>query len=89
LLTCTSGHPIGPCHTTFDDIIGSIDANPKSVITKRYSTVGCITRPVNLIIPVIPPLNIGDQFRDFWVVYGSFIGISAGAFVISVCYLSG
>jgi hypothetical protein len=55
--------------------------DPKSAITKRYPIVGYITRPVNLTITVIPPLNIADQFRDFWVVYGSFIGISAGAFV--------
>jgi len=26
-------------------------------------------------------MTIGDQFRDFWVVYGSFIGISVGGCV--------
>ena len=55
--------------------------DPNSVISKRYPTVGYLTRPVNLTITVIPPSTLGDQFRDFWGVYGSFIGISVGTIV--------
>jgi hypothetical protein len=61
---------------------GQVD--PNSVLSKRYPTVGYLTRPVNLTIPVIPPSTISDQFRDFWGVYGGFIsiiGIVAGGFV--------
>jgi hypothetical protein len=58
---------------------GQMDLN--SIVSKKYPTVGYISRTVNLTITVVPPRTIGDQFRDFWVVYGSFIGISVGAFV--------
>jgi hypothetical protein len=64
---------------SIDTKSGRID--PHSIMSKRYPTVDYMTRPVNLTITVIPPRNIGDQFRDFWVVYGSFIGISVGGFV--------
>lgn len=47
-------------------------------LSKKYPTVGSITLPVNLTITVIPPSTISDQFKDFWDVYGEFIGIFAG-----------
>jgi hypothetical protein len=50
-------------------------------LSKKYPTVGAITLPVNLTITVIPPSTISDQFKDFWDVYGQFIGIFAGGFV--------
>lgn len=50
-------------------------------LSKKYPTVGSITLPVNLTITVIPPSTISDQFKDFWGVYGQFIGIFAGGFV--------
>jgi hypothetical protein len=56
-------------------------ANPVFELSKRFPTAGYITRSLNLTTTVIPPSTISDQFRDFWVVYGSFLGISAGAFV--------
>jgi hypothetical protein len=50
-------------------------------LSKKYPTVGSITLPVNLTLTVIPPSTISDQFKDFWEVYGQFIGIFAGGFV--------
>ena len=50
-------------------------------LSKKYPTVGSLTLPVNLTVTVIPPRTISDQFKDFWEVYGQFIGIFAGGFV--------
>jgi hypothetical protein len=50
-------------------------------LSKKYPTVGSITLPVNLTLTVIPPSTISDQFKDFWEVYGEFIGIFAAGFV--------
>jgi hypothetical protein len=50
-------------------------------LSKKYPTVGSIRLPVNLTITVIPPTTIRDQFKDFWGVYGQFIGIFAGGFI--------
>jgi len=58
---------------------GGID--PEFEISKKYPTVGYITQPVNLTITVIPLSTIGDQFREFWGVYGTAIGLTAGGFV--------
>jgi hypothetical protein len=58
---------------------GQVD--PNSVMSRSYSAVGYLTKPVNLTITVIPPSTISDQFKDFWGVYGSFLGIAIGAFV--------
>ena len=58
---------------------GGID--PEFEISKKYPTVGYITLPVNLTITVIPLSTIGDQFREFWGVYGTAIGLTAGGFV--------
>jgi hypothetical protein len=55
--------------------------DPEFELSKRFPTVGYITRPLNLTITVIPPSTISDQFREFWGVYGAFIGIFAGGFV--------
>jgi hypothetical protein len=55
--------------------------DPEFELSKKYPTVGYITRPINITLTVISPRTISDQFKDFWGVYGSFIGIFAGAFV--------
>jgi hypothetical protein len=57
---------------------GTVD--PEFELSKKYPTVGYITRPINTTLTVITPMSISDQFKDFWGVYGSFIGIFAGAF---------
>lgn len=58
---------------------GTVD--PKFELSKKYPTVGYLTKPINLTVTVIPPKDIEDQFKDFWSTYGQFIGIFAGAFV--------
>jgi hypothetical protein len=55
--------------------------DPEFELSKRFPTVGYLTRPLNLTVTVIPPSSISDQFREFWGVYGAFIGIFAGGFV--------
>jgi hypothetical protein len=55
--------------------------DPEFELSKKYPTVGYLTQPINLTVTVIPPSTINDQFRDFWGVYGQFIGIFAGGFV--------
>ena len=55
--------------------------DPEFELSKRFPTIGYITRPLNLTITVLPPTTISDQFREFWGVYGAFIGIFAGGFV--------
>ena len=55
--------------------------DPEFELSKRFPTVGYLTQPLNLTITVIQPSTISDQFRDFWGVYGAFIGIFAGGFV--------
>ncbi len=58
---------------------GTVD--PEFELSKKYPTVGYLTKPINLTVIVISPRSISDQFRDFWTIYGQFIGIFAGAFV--------
>ncbi len=58
---------------------GTVD--PEFELSKKYPTVGYLTKPINLTVAVISPKSIGDQFKDFWETYGQFIGIFAGAFV--------
>jgi hypothetical protein len=53
----------------------------RAQLSKKYPTSGSITLPVNLTITVIPPSTMSDQFKDFWGIYGQFIGIFAGGFV--------
>lgn len=58
---------------------GALD--PKFSLSKKYPTVGYLTQPVNLTVTITPPMNIEDQFKEFWATYGQFISIFAGAFV--------
>jgi hypothetical protein len=55
--------------------------DPEFELSKKYPTVGYITKPINLTVTVISPSTITDKFKDFWGTYGQFIGIFAGAFV--------
>jgi hypothetical protein len=58
---------------------GTVD--PEFELSKRYPTVGFLTKPVNFTVTVISPMSIDDQFKGFRETYGQFIGIFAGAFV--------
>jgi hypothetical protein len=58
---------------------GTVD--PEFELSKKYPTVGYLTKPINMTVTVISPRSINDQFKDFWATYGQFIGIFAGAFV--------
>ena len=58
---------------------GKVD--PEVEISKKYPTVGYLTKPINLTVTVIAPKTINDHFKEFWGTYGSFIGIFAGAFI--------
>jgi hypothetical protein len=58
---------------------GTVD--PKFELSKKYPTVGYLTKPVNFTVTVVSPKSVEDQFKDFWATYGQFIGIFAGAFV--------
>ena len=64
---------------TINEKGGIVD--PEFELSKRFPTIGYITRPLNLTITVIPPSTISDQFREFWGIYGAFIGVFAGGFV--------
>jgi hypothetical protein len=55
--------------------------DPEFELSKKYPTVGYLTKPINLTVTVIAPSTIADKFKDFWGTYGQFIGIFAGAFV--------
>jgi hypothetical protein len=58
---------------------GTVD--PEFQLSKKYPTVGYLTKPVNFTVSVIPPMTINDKFKDFWGIYGQFIGLFAGGFV--------
>lgn len=58
---------------------GALD--PKFSLSKKYPTIGYLTQPVNLTVTITPPMDIEDQFKEFWATYGQFISIFAGAFV--------
>jgi hypothetical protein len=58
---------------------GTVD--PEFELSKKYPTVGYLTKSINFTVTVISPKSIDDQFKDFWATYGQFIGIFAGAFV--------
>ncbi|HET7147050.1 MAG TPA: MFS transporter, partial [Candidatus Nitrosopolaris sp.] len=64
-------------------IEGKVD--PEFELSKKYPTVGYLTRPLNLTITVMAPMTIGEQFRDFWGTYGQFIGLFAGGVRWSIC----
>ncbi|MGD9535282.1 MAG: hypothetical protein AB7V56_16120 [Candidatus Nitrosocosmicus sp.] len=55
--------------------------DPKFSLSKKYPIVGYLTQPVNLTVTITPPMDIKDQFKEFWATYGHFISIFAGAFV--------
>jgi hypothetical protein len=55
--------------------------DPEYELSKKYPTVGYLTKPVNFTVTVIEPQTIGEYFKDFWGTYGQFIGIFAGGFV--------
>gem|GEM_PF-492239 len=55
--------------------------NPEFELSKKYPTVGYITKPISLTVTVIAPSSIADKFRDFWGTYGQFIGLFAGGFI--------
>jgi hypothetical protein len=55
--------------------------DPEFMISKKYPTTGYVTNPfMNLTITVAPPLNLTDEFKGFWIVYGLPISIIAGGF---------
>jgi hypothetical protein len=58
---------------------GTVD--PEFELSKKYPTVGYLTKPINFTVTVIEPMTINDKFKDFWGVYGQFIGLFAGGFV--------
>ena len=58
---------------------GTVD--PKFELSKKFPTVGYLTKPVNFTVTVISPMTISEQFKDFWGTYGQFIGLFAGGFV--------
>jgi hypothetical protein len=43
---------------------GAVD--PKFELSKKFSTVGYLTKPVNFTVAVIAPMTIAEQFKDFW-----------------------
>jgi hypothetical protein len=55
--------------------------DPKFELSKKFPTVGYLTKPVNFTVTVIAPMTISEQFKDFWGTYGQFIGLFAGGFV--------
>lgn len=58
---------------------GAVD--PEFELSKKYPTVGYLTKPVNLTVTVIAPMSIGEHFKEFWGTYGQFIGLFAGGFI--------
>jgi hypothetical protein len=59
-------------------VSGFID--PEFQLSKIYPTTGYITSPANLTITVMPPLNVNDEFKEFWSIYGQPISIIVGGF---------
>ncbi len=87
-ITVPQQTPLGiysiPLSITIREPSVATQTKPISVNARGWTmdpTVGYLTRPLNLTITVIPHSTISDQFRDFWGVYGAFIGIFAGGFV--------
>jgi hypothetical protein len=71
-----------PATATVDTVTEVLD--PEVQVSKKYPTIGYITRQGNLTIDVIPPLTINESFTAFWVTYGTPIvgltGVLVGAF---------
>ena len=55
---------------------GAVD--PEFDLSKRFPTVGYLTKPLNFTVTVMAPMTISEQFKDFWGTYGQFIGLFAG-----------
>ena len=69
--------PTKPLSVNIKD--GKVD--PEFELSKKYPTVGYLTKPINFTVTVIAPMTISEQFKDFWGTYGQFIGLFAGGFV--------
>jgi hypothetical protein len=70
---------VTPTKPIFNDTVsGFID--PEFQLSKIYPTTGYITSPANLTITVMPPLNVNDEFKEFWSIYGQPISIIVGGF---------
>ena len=71
-----------PATATVDTVTEVLD--PEVQVSKKYPTIGYITRQGNLTIDVIPPLTINETFTAFWVTYGTplvgLTGVIVGAF---------
>jgi hypothetical protein len=71
-----------PATATVDTVTKVLDLEFQ--VSKKYPTIGYITRQGNLTIDVIPPLTINESFTAFWVTYGTPIvgltGVLVGAF---------
>ena len=59
-------------------VSGFID--PEFFASKKYPSIEYLTSPTNLTVTVIPPLNVNDQFKNFWDTYGQPISIIVGGF---------
>jgi hypothetical protein len=55
--------------------------NPEFELSKKYPTVGYLTKPVNFTVTVVEPTSINEQFKDFWVTYGTPLAILTGGIV--------
>jgi hypothetical protein len=62
-----------------DTVSGFVD--PEFLVSKQYPTIGYITNPsMNLTMTVLPPVNVSDEFKSFWTIYGQPISIILGGF---------
>ena len=43
--------------------------DPEFELSKKYPTVGYLTKPANFTVTVIEPQTIGEYFKDFWGTY--------------------
>ena len=55
--------------------------NPEFELSKKYPTVGYLTKPANFSVTVVAPMSINEQFKEFWVTYGTPMAILAGGIV--------
>jgi hypothetical protein len=62
---------------------GTVD--PEFDLSKRFPTVGYLTKPLNFTVTVMAPMTISEQIKDFWGTYGQFIGLFTGGFVGVFC----
>jgi hypothetical protein len=62
-----------------DRATGYVD--PEFQVSKKYPTIGYITSPANLTIPIIPAVIFHETFVAFWCTYGTPLAILAGGAV--------